>query len=152
MKIICAEKNKGEYVVPDYIYVSLDYSFNNPKKPYLMIETKNPILINYYYRDLKDFISNNYDELKAEIEACGYVIFTDGITWMFLKLNNDGKIIESEDYKTIRLVNKFESYYKTNRISIRRDIKQLNLDFMGEGVFDIQKEPDEWNNLKEQIN
>lgn len=144
MKTICApNKENGKYVVPDYIYVPLDYSFDNPKKAYLMIETKNPILIRdgNYYRDLCDYISEYYHELKAEIETCGYVIFTDGLTWMFLEMNR-GKITESEEYKTIRLVNKFESYHKTNRISVKYDI----------GISGVEEEPAEWNELKQRIN
>lgn len=145
MKTICAQnKDNEKYVVPDYIYVPLDYSFDNPKKAYLMIETKNPVFLikdgNYYYRDLCDYISKNYHELEAEIKACRYVIFTDGITWMFLEMNS-GKITESEKYKTIRLLNKFEAYKKTNRISVKHGI-----DISG-----VEEKPAEWNELKQRI-
>lgn len=153
MKTICAKKHDGKYVVPDYIYVPLNYSFDNPQKPYLMIETKNPILIKdgNNYADLSNYITNYYNELKAEIEACGYVIFTDGITWMFLELKN-GEITESEEYPTIRLVDKGKSYYKTNEITVKHKTITIDLDFMNLGVFEVEAEPEEWNKLKQQIN
>lgn len=153
MKTICAKKENGEYVVPDYIYVPSEYSFANPQKPYLMVETKNPVLIireETHYRDLSHYVIDNQTELRAEIEACGYVVFTDGITWMFLE-ERDGEIVESDTYGTIRLVNKFESYYKTNRISMKYGIVQMDLSFMNEGVYDVAEEPEEWNVLKNRI-
>ena len=42
---MCAPKDDDEYVVPDYIFVHKDYSFSNPIKPLLMVETKNPVII-----------------------------------------------------------------------------------------------------------
>lgn len=153
METISARKAEGGYIVPDYIYVPLDYSFDEPKKPYLMIETKNPVLVkkeDWYYRDLSDFIEENYNELKTEIRACGYVIFTDGITWMFLEMKND-KIMESEKYKTIRLVSTSEPYYKTKRISVREGTIKVDLNFMGAGVFYVEAKPAQWNELKQRI-
>lgn len=41
---MCAPKD-DEYVVPDYIFVHKDYSFSNPIKSLLMVETKNPVII-----------------------------------------------------------------------------------------------------------
>lgn len=154
MKTICAENKKnGEYVVPDYIYVPKEYSVNNPLKPFLMIETKKPKFLEegLYYRDLSDYIEDYRDELKAEIESCDYVIFTDGITWMFLEFKDD-KIIESVDYPTIRLVNQFESYYKTNRISKKTETKTIDLSCIGEDVYEVEAEPREWETLKQRVN
>lgn len=125
MKTICAPKENGEYAVPDYIFVPKEYSFWNPMKPYLMVETKKPTLLKdgIYYRDLGDQLLENKQQLEAEIKAFGrgHVIFTDGITWMFLKIEND-KIIESKAYKTIRLVNLHDPYYKANKISVKKYI------------------------------
>lgn len=117
MKRICAQKEEGGYVVPDYIFVEADYSFNNPKKPVMMIETKNPVVIDGdRYRKLEDSLLTYKSELTAEIENCGYVIYTDGITWMFLEIIN-GQIVESEKYKTIRLITLHERVNKVYRFS-----------------------------------
>ena len=64
------------------------------------------------YRKLKDSLPSYYSELIAEIKACGHVIYTDGITWMFLE-QNDGKIFESSNYKTVCLV---EPHDKKNKV------------------------------------
>ena len=152
MKKICAPKSKEEYVVPDYIFVPKEYSFCNPQKPYLMVETKNPIFIKKEkcYRKLSDFISDNKTELLAEIKACKYVVFTDGIMWMFLE-EGKGEIIESAKYTSIELVNFHKPYYKTNHISIKEDLKTIDLNFIGLGTHEVKSEPCEWEQLKGQI-
>ena len=99
-----------------------------------MVETKNPVFIKdeTFYRKLSDFIVDNERELLAEISSCKYVIFTDGITWMFLE-KGDGEIIESKNYPSITLVDFHQAYYKTNYVTRK------------------ENEPDEWRNLKKQI-
>ena len=71
-------------------------SFKNLINPYLMVETKKPIILKdgVHYAALENFIAANKAELSSEINAFnrGYVLFTDGITWMFLMMNdNNGK-------------------------------------------------------------
>ena len=151
MKTICAGV-EGGYVVPDYIFVHKDYSFDKPQKPYLMVETKNPVFIKSEkcYRKLSDFIDKNKTELLSEINACKYVVFTDGIMWMFLEKRGE-EIIESEDYHSIQLVNFHGPYYKTNHISIKEDIKTIDLSFIGLGEHEVKYEPCEWEQLKIQI-
>lgn len=89
MHNICASEGDDKYVVPDYIFVPKDYSFSNPIQPLLMVETKNPVFIRdeTCYQKLSDFVDANKSELLAEIRACKYAIFTDGITWMFLEIS-----------------------------------------------------------------
>lgn len=117
MKTICAVKEDGGYVVPDYIFVERDYFFDNPKKPVLMVETKNPVIINgERYRKLEDTLLIYESELIEEIKACGCLIYTDGITWMFLEIEA-GKIIESKKYKKVCLVNLHEKVNKVYRFS-----------------------------------
>lgn len=118
MNTICATKEAGGYVVPDYIFVEKEYSFATPKEPLLMVETKNPIITKGgKYRKLEEFIQKYESELFEEIKACGCVIYTDGITWMFLEIEND-KIIESKNYETVRLVNLHEKTNKVYRFTI----------------------------------
>ena len=154
MATICAKKDDGNYVVPDYIYVPLEYSFNNPMNPYLMVETKKPAILDdgIHYRDLSDYISENESEIRAEINAFnrGYVLFTDGLTWMFLTIVDD-QIVESPKYETIRLIDKYEKYHKTNRVKAKHQDKHVDLSYIGLGRFDVEIEPNEWNRLKEQI-
>ncbi|WP_129582136.1 hypothetical protein [Clostridium niameyense] len=155
MRIICASNENGGYIVPDFIFVPKEYSFINPCKPYLMVETKCPILSLKgvsYYRDLEDYIRKNKCELTAEIKSCGCVIFTDGITWMFLVLNERNEIVEHSDFEAIRLVEQYESHYKTRRIKRKVDMKQIDLSIINSsGIVDIEVEPQEWNKLKTTI-
>lgn len=154
MRIICASNENGGYIVPDFIFVPKEYSFSNPCKPYLMVETKCPIFLKEarYYRDLEDFIRDNKRELTAEIKSCGCVIFTDGITWMFLVLNERNEIAEHSDFEAIRLVEQYENYYKTRRSKRKVDMKQIDLSVINSsGIVDIEVEPQEWNKLKTTI-
>lgn len=154
MKIICADKGNGQYVVPDYIFVPSSYTFFKPEKPYLMVETKKPVLLKdgECYRNLKDSIEKYKDELDAEINASakGYLLYTDGITWMFLK-HEDNKIVESKEYPTITLADKSGSYYKANYITFKKGIKRSEHSNMGEEASGIEIVPEEWNKLQEQI-
>ena len=155
MKTICAGI-EGGYVVPDYIFVHKDYSYDKPQKPYLMVETKNPVFINKnnkkYYRPLFDRIKENKTELLAEINACKYVVFTDGIMWMFLEKRGE-EIIESENYPSIKLVEIHEdkSYHRTNLISEKEGTKTLDLSFIGLDEREVKCEPCEWEQLKSRI-
>ncbi len=155
MTTICAKKNDDEYVVPDYIFVPSEYSFKNPINPYLMVETKKPIILKdgVHYAALENFIAANKAELSSEINAFnrGYVLFTDGITWMFLMMNDNNEIVESPEYETVCLVDKFESYYKTNKIKVKHQSKQIDLSYMGLDKFSVETDPEEWNKLKTQI-
>ncbi|WP_405346575.1 hypothetical protein [Ruminococcus sp.] len=100
MKTISAP-NGSSYVVPDYILVPKDYSYDNPKKPLLMVETKLPNIVikddSLLYVDLMDSIRNYDSQIKAEINACKYVVVTDGFTWLFLTKDKNGKIIKDKE-------------------------------------------------------
>lgn len=152
MHTICAPKGDDEYVVPDYIFVTKSYSFSNPIKPLLMVETKNPVFIKdeTVYRKLSDFVVDNKSELLAEISSCKYVIFTDGITWMFLE-ERDGEIIESNKYPSITLVDFHQAYYKTNYVTQKEKRISVDLSILDLGLQQVIVEPDEWGKLKEQI-
>lgn len=100
MKTISAP-NGSSYVVPDYIFVPKDYSYSNPKKPLLMVETKRPNIEikddSLQYVDLIDSIQYYDSQIKAEINACKYVVVTDGFTWLFLTKDKNGKIIKDKE-------------------------------------------------------
>lgn len=154
MNIICAPKGENKYVVPDYIYVSEEYSFRKPCKPYIMVETKLPIFLKdgEYYRALEDAINDSKDEIRAEIRACGTLIFTDGITWMFLCLNEKQEIVN--ELKPIKLVNfNGVTYYKTEGIEIKYDKFDIDLSFIDDSLRNIEVEvpPNEWDTLKRTI-
>ena len=86
-------------VVPDYIYVNEKYSFDNPSKPYVIIETKAPALKceennEYCYKKL-EISKSVINELSVEVKSCGRVIFTDGITWFFCVWKDKVEVIET---------------------------------------------------------
>lgn len=154
MRIISATKENGDYVVPDFIFVPREYSFENPCKPYLMVETKCPIFLKggRNYRDLEDKIGENKCQLIAEIKSCDCVIFTDGITWMFLVLNEKNEIVEHSDFEAIRLVEQGKPYYKTREIKRKVDKKQIDLSIINSfGIVNVEAEPQEWCKLKTTI-
>ena len=118
MKTISAP-NESSYVVPDYIFVPKDYSYSNPMKPLLMVETKLPNIVikddSLLYVDLIDSIHNYDSQIKAEINACKYVVVTDGFTWLFLTKDKNGEIIEA--YRSVSLLRKGKRNRKIYEVS-----------------------------------
>ena len=51
-------------------------------------------LFAYYYKKLR-IDKKIKKELRVEVQSCGKVILTDGITWMFWVWGNDIKLKES---------------------------------------------------------
>lgn len=163
------KNKKKKYAVPDYVFVNSEYTFDNPVKPYLMVETKVPDLIyknsDWFYKDLKHQIKYNDFQLQAEISACGCVIFTDGITWSFLELNpsqDKDKKIFTEKLESIRLVNNIlnDKYCERKdckhfKISWKNNIETLDEEFFREIGLDISGDiktpPDDWYKIIEQI-
>ncbi len=118
MKTISAP-NGSSYVVPDYIFVPKDYSYDNPKKPILMVETKLPNIVikddSLLYVDLNDSIRKYDSQIKAEINACKYVVVTDGFTWLFLTKDKNGEIIKA--YRSVSLLRKGKRNRKIYEVS-----------------------------------
>lgn len=124
--IICAKSNGDNVVVPDYIFVPCEYTYDNPKRPYLMVETKKPLLVKredkWYYRELTETIEANKPQLCAEIAACNGVLYTDGIQWFYLKYKDEET--KEIDYKKLFCgveIKKEEKMYK------RKDCKYYEI-------------------------
>lgn len=135
METIYGSKEDEEYTVPDYLFVSKDYSFFNPQKPIIIVETKKPILIyknnKTYYREFS--VTDYESQLLKDIRNCTPVIFTDGITWMFLKEDEMGHLVDENRFEPIRLVQLGNKYYECKEIINAPD------------------KISEWNELKERI-
>ena len=150
MKTISAPSGTS-YVVPDYIFVPKDYSYHNPMKPLLMVETKLPNMkikddsLQYVY--LSDSIPENYSQIEAEIDACKYVVFTDGFTWMFLTKDKNGKITESQNYPSISLLRKGKRNWKIYKARKKISFKLIDLKYMGEGKKVVSGNPPEWGKI-----
>lgn len=150
MKTISAPSGTS-YVVPDYIFVPKDYSYHNPMKPLLMVETKFPNMkikddsLQYVY--LSDSIPENYSQIEAEIDACKYVVFTDGFTWMFLTKDKNGKITESQNYPSISLLRKGKRNWKIYKARKKISFKLIDLKYMGEGKKVVSGNPPEWEKI-----
>lgn len=77
----------------DIIIVPKEYEYENVMPPYISIEVKKPdILVRngkiIKYNALKAE-GKKLEQLKAEFRYCKYIIFTDCITWYFLKEGNN---------------------------------------------------------------
>ena len=162
MKTICATDG-DEYVVPDFLIVPEEYSYENPVKPIVMIETKKPLILNLgkdrlAYKDVLKALESSdkmKEEVMAEIKACGKLIFTDCITWAFLSLE-DGKIVEDDKYDTIRLL----SIHKTDYVDSETKRKWPGYKIVGDH-YEEGEEPEDykegtvgydgWDKLRDQI-
>ena len=120
MKTISAP-NGSSYVVPDYIFVPKAYSYRNYMKPLLMVETKLPNIVikddSLLYVDLNDSFRKYDSQIKAEINACKYVVVTDGFTWLFLTKDKNGEIIEDKHYRSVSLLRKGKHNRKIYEVS-----------------------------------
>ena len=162
MKTICAADG-DEYVVPDLLIVPEEYSYKNPVKPLVMIETKKPLILNLgedrpAYKDVLKALKSSdkmKEEVKTEIKACDTLIFTDCITWAFLSLK-DGEIVEDDKYDTIRLL----SIHKTDYVNPKTNCKWPGYKIAGDH-YEEGEEPEDykegtvgydgWDKLQDQI-
>ena len=158
MKTISAP-NGSSYVVPDYIFVPKDYSYSNPKKPLLMVETKRPNIEikddSLQYVDLIDSIQYYDSQIKAEINACKYVVVTDGFTWLFLTKDKNGEIIEDKDYRSVSLLRKGKRNRKIYEASKKTNKKLVNMKMIGKEkgnrIISISVSPPEWKEIPKTI-
>lgn len=156
METICAKGEDDKYIVPDFIFVPDSYTFDNPIKPVIMVETKKPIFLKdgAYYGGVEKYLNDSKinAQLVAEARACdGKLIFTDGITWMILEIKANGDIGQATD--PICFLEKYEGYYyKTQRSDTKYIEKRINLEILGqEGEACVKAEPNEWEMLKSEI-
>lgn len=151
---------KTKYVVPDFLIVPKVYSYENPVKPLVMIETKKPQIFSvdeyhYAYRDVLDVMNNVEsirDQVQTELKACDSVILTDGITWAFLGKKNK-KIVETGT--TVRLLDVHKTDYidpKTNRKHPGYKITGCRYEEGEERAYDPSTiEDNGWHLLKDQL-
>lgn len=155
MDLICAQNEDESYTVPDYIFVPYDYNFDNPKRPVFMVETKLLKMLKEgkCYTPLKYPLNDKKikTQLRAEIKSCGKVIYTDGITWMFLTLDGNNQIVQLKGYDTICLLQLKDKYYSAFEAENKQEVKHIDLSELGFEEFDISTEPAEWLDLKKSI-
>lgn len=115
--------NNANLVWPDYIFVPLTYTHESPVRPYAAVESKFPNIEKrgdgpgWIYCPLETLTRNNkiHTEIASEISRYP-VIFTDGITWLFLSSQEDLAKIESLDcQENICLINKTQKYKSNAR-------------------------------------
>lgn len=166
MKIIGAPKQDGSYEVPDYIFVPISYSFENPEKPILMVETKAPNIDfdkngNLCYVPLS--IDKHKEQLIPEINSVkgsqypnGLVILTDGIIWYFLSADTSSDIKNVINKREISFFNKIDSRYnrkdsKSYKGEIKKNSKIVDQRFIDLPLLKVETEPDEWSKLIDEI-
>lgn len=117
----------------DIIIVSDKYEYENTMPPYVSIEAKKPN-ISFKNGKITKYDSlkaegENLEQLEAEFKYCKYIIFTDCITWYFLKKGNN---IDEPD-KCLIVDTQWEQdntiweNLKKEIISFIKDAKQINV-------------------------
>lgn len=89
-KIHDRAKYADSHSVPDMIIVPDIYTYEKTTNPYVVIEVKAPC-ITFKNEEIERYISlkvegENLEQLQLEFEHCNYIVFTDCITWYFLKI------------------------------------------------------------------
>ena len=75
--------------IPDFQFVSSEYKYGEPCDAKVFVEFKKPSYSNEgVYKPLKYEIIS---EIQHEFENCDKIIFTDGISWYFLKKDKEEK-------------------------------------------------------------
>lgn len=127
-KYTCITGDSENLVWPDYVFVPLEYTFGKPVFPYLKVELKIPNFgmkkekMVYYPMFQKSL--NLYKELKAELIACP-LIFTDGVTWMFLDKPEDVDHLDTIDKdKKITFFEEYGKYYSGHYVELSKDASE----------------------------
>lgn len=114
-KYECITGSVDKLVWPDYIFVPNQYTHDAPVSPYIKVEFKTPQITSkngqLLYFPINKLSDKFYYEILSESSEVP-LIFTDGITWLFLRKSTDvDKIKSLEDIKTISLIVKKQKYY-----------------------------------------
>lgn len=73
--------------IPDYVVVPNESSYDNPLPSIVNVEFKMPIKLTSGYKECNP---HNYtDEIIHQLKCCKLIIFTDGVTWYFIR-NGEG--------------------------------------------------------------
>ena len=73
--------------IPDFQFVPSEYTYETPCKAKAFVEFKSPTFSDEgTYKPLK---FKKTSEIEHEFENCDKIIFTDGISWYFLKKHKD---------------------------------------------------------------
>ena len=151
-KVQSVYADRGE--LPDFIIVPMDYSYENPKKPYITIEVKRPEIdiegdLISRYNKLK--IEKNNKQLNSYFKKTSYIIFTDTITW-YLLIKEDKSILKQE----FSLVEKYQEKWgwkrKTNRLVSDEEKEFFNsMDFNTTEISEGKIEPVDWGELTKEL-
>lgn len=79
------DKDGKEHIggIPDFQFVPAIYSYENPCQAKVFIEFKTPAFSdNWVYKSLR---YSKTCEIEHEFKRCEKIIFTDGISWYFIK-------------------------------------------------------------------
>lgn len=98
-KVHDRSKYADSHSLQDMIIVPKQYEYENTTAPYISIEVKKPMISLRNgeietYEQVDANSDKNRKQLCSEFKHCKYIIFTDCITWYFLKA--DDKIYEPD--------------------------------------------------------
>ena len=103
--------------------------------------------------DLFDSIQYYDSQIKAEINACKYVVVTDGFTWLFLTKDKNGEIIKA--YRSVSLLRKGKHNRKIYEASKKTNKKLVNMKILGKEkgnrIIRISVNPPEWKEIPKTI-
>ena len=86
--------------IPDYVVVPNESSYDNPLPSIVNVEFKMPINLTSGYKECNP---HNYtDEIIHQLRCCKFIIFTDGVTWFFIR-NGEG----NEDFHIDKSISSF---------------------------------------------
>ena len=129
------DENGKRCGIPDYVIVPSSSTYDIPQKAYLTIEFKLPKILPH------DYIEERPEKYKMELihqlEYCEYCIFTDGVTWHFLKKTVDNTL--KEELSAIKLYDEKSRSWKVDERKIHSDSETNEI------------HPQEWSDLKESI-
>lgn len=118
----------------DIIIVPSQYEYEKTTKPYISIEVKKPDILFksgeiVKYNSLKAE-GKKFEQLQAEFRYCKYIIFTDCITWYFLRSDEeinefDICLIDDKQWEQ----DKQWKNLKCKLIEIINESKQINVCF-----------------------
>lgn len=145
------EKRPTRLGIPDFVIVPEKSTYDNPLPSVVNVEFKLPLNLTSQYTNCnpKDHIT----ELRHQFEYCKSIIFTDGVTWYFLKKSKDDK----EVYTISKCIELYDTEKNQWKRSYRNAYDEIEKDFFDSvGIkYDkssmVECQPPEWEELMETI-
>lgn len=136
--------------IPDFVVVPNDSSYDDPMPSIVNVEFKLPSGLTTDYHECNP--NDHVIEIKHQLELCDFLIFTDGVTWFFIRNGEGNKDFHID--KSITLYDqangKWKIAYRTKYSDSEKEFFK-SIDIAFDDNEKVECAPPEWCELMEEI-